>query len=238
MNGLKIKTIKSLGIKDTYNITMKAPYHNYRLGSVISKNSHSVAYGMLSALTLWLKTKYTLDFMTNALSSELGDHHKTNKYIGECFELGIGVLPPDINKSDFSFKAIDDQFSEHIMFGLGNIKGINKSFTESLITNRPYDSIESFISKNMDNLKANMSTLEILVNVGVFDMLESNRKLVLDKVQNAVAVKQILKKNKSSIEGLVDHLDLAINMSDAKTRDYTISEKRQFESQYLGFNFI
>lgn len=70
--------------------------------------SHSAAYALLAYQTAYLKVKYPAEFMAALLSSVMGNQNKVGQYIRECKEMGIEVLPPDINKSSYAFVPEDD----------------------------------------------------------------------------------------------------------------------------------
>src|SRR5205823_5772348 len=95
--------------------------------------SHSVAYSVLSYQTAWLKTYYPAEFMAALLSSEIGDTDKVVQYINEARELGLEVLPPDVNESGFKFTVVGEG---RLRFGLGAIKNVGGSAIESIIAGR------------------------------------------------------------------------------------------------------
>src|SRR5207249_8233331 len=70
--------------------------------------SHAVAYSVMSYQTAWLKTHYAPEFMSALLSSEIGNTDKVVQYIAEARELGLEVLPPDVNESGFKFTVVGD----------------------------------------------------------------------------------------------------------------------------------
>src|SRR5262249_44061618 len=86
--------------------------------------SHSAAYSYLAFLIAYLKTHYPIEFMSAVLTSETGNTAKVVKYINECREMGLEVLPPDVNSSEFTFTPVADKQAERsgIRFGLGAIK--------------------------------------------------------------------------------------------------------------------
>src|SRR5256885_5035299 len=85
--------------------------------------SHAVAYSVLSYQTAWLKAHYPAEFMAALLSSEIGNTDNVVRYINEARELGLLVLPPDVNESGFKFTVVGDQ---RIRFGLGAIKNVGE----------------------------------------------------------------------------------------------------------------
>ncbi len=90
--------------------------------------SHSAAYAYLAYVTAYLKAHYPLDFMAALLTSETGNTAKVVKYINECREMGITVLPPDVNSSDWNFTPD----AQAIRFGLGAIKNVGQSAVEAI----------------------------------------------------------------------------------------------------------
>ena len=85
--------------------------------------SHSVAYSVISYQTAWLKAHYPAEFMAALLSSSIGDTDSVVKFINEARELGIEVLPPDVNESGYKFTVIGDK---RIRFGLGAIRNVGR----------------------------------------------------------------------------------------------------------------
>src|SRR5438270_5209215 len=94
--------------------------------------SHSAAYALLAYQTAWLKTHYPVEFMSALLTSESGNTDKVVKYINECKDMGIGVLPPDVNQSDCDFTPAKDA----IRFGLGGVKNVGQGAVEAIVAAR------------------------------------------------------------------------------------------------------
>ena len=94
--------------------------------------SHSSAYALLAYHTAWLKTHYPVEFMAALLTSETSKPENVVKYISECREIGINVLPPDIQVSDASFTPSGDA----IRFGLAAIKNVGHNAIESILAAR------------------------------------------------------------------------------------------------------
>ena len=90
--------------------------------------SHSAAYAYLAFVTAYLKAHYPVDFMAALLTSETGNTAKVVKYINECREMGITILPPDVNHSEWSFTPD----GEAIRFGLGAVKNLGQSAVEAI----------------------------------------------------------------------------------------------------------
>ena len=169
MNGLTIKSKKSLGIKRTYNLEMQSKYHNYIINGVISKNSHSVGYSLLSYATAYYKANYPMEFLTAVLNNTVDNLDKLNLYLNEGFRLGINILPPDINESGKDFTLTENN---EIRFGLSAIKGLGNSAITDITNarkNGEFTSVVNFIERTK---KVDKSAIQTLLKVGAFDKLE------------------------------------------------------------------
>ena len=94
--------------------------------------SHSAAYAFLAFVTAYLKAHYPVDFMAALLTSETGNVAKVVKYINECREMSIRVLPPDVNESEWTFTPVKDATGDAIRFGLGAVKNVGQGAVEAL----------------------------------------------------------------------------------------------------------
>ena len=134
--------------------------------------SHSAAYALLAYQTAYLKAHYPEHFLAALLTSEAekGGTPQVVKYIGECHDMGIKVLPPDINKSDFQFTVEDG----NIRFGLAAVKNVGQAAVEEIIAIRrkngpflsPFDLFQDHDTKIL-----NRKAIESLVKAGAFDSL-------------------------------------------------------------------
>jgi DNA polymerase-3 subunit alpha len=101
--------------------------------------SHSAAYALIAYQTAYLKAHFHVEFMAALLTSEQGNADKVMKYIGECRDHGIEVLPPDVNASQRDFTVIE----EKIRFGLGAVKNVGEGAVQSIIAAREPESARS-----------------------------------------------------------------------------------------------
>src|SRR5881275_1020538 len=133
--------------------------------------SHAVAYSVLSYQTAWLKAHYPAEFMAALLSSQIGNTDTVVRYINEARELGLLVLPPDVNESGFKFTVVGDQ---RIRLGLGAIKNVGEGAIESILTGRqadgPYRSLVE-LCERIDLRLCNKRVIEALVDAGACDSL-------------------------------------------------------------------
>ncbi|HHH47058.1 MAG TPA: DNA polymerase III subunit alpha, partial [Thiotrichales bacterium] len=97
--------------------------------------SHSAAYALVSYQTAWLKAHYPAAFMAAVLSSDMDNTDKVVTLIDECRDMGLGVVPPDINRSGYRFVAAGGE----ILYGLGAIKGVGQSAIEAMLEARDRD---------------------------------------------------------------------------------------------------
>lgn len=144
----KIKSLKPLGFKKTYNVTMKEPFHNYSIHNkdsnkyVISENSHAVAYTYISSRLLYLKSHYPLEFFAGTLMLE-NDDKKIKEYKIDAKKFGININKVDINRSNWNFTISDGE----IYMGFSNIKGIGESIAKEIVKGQPYNSFEDFLKR-------------------------------------------------------------------------------------------
>jgi DNA polymerase-3 subunit alpha len=162
--------------------------------------SHSAAYAYLAYVTAYLKAHFALDFMAGLLTSETGNTAKVVKYINECRDMGIRVLPPDVNKSDWSFTPDGDA----IRFGLGAIKSIGQSAVESILAAReeggPFKSLYDFCER-VDLGAVNKRMIESLTKAGALDSLAPVRAQLFAAVEGAMEAGQKAWRDRESGQG-------------------------------------
>lgn len=133
---------------------------------------HSVAYGLLSYLTAYLKYHYPVAFMTACLNADSGDVSRIGILINECYKLNIDVLPPQINKSRRDFTAVTQD--NEILFGLQAIKGLGDSVVAKILENKPYTGLKDFI----DRSGCSKSHIVQLIKSGAFGTDNKRKKLL------------------------------------------------------------
>ncbi len=176
---------------------------NYFAGYGFNK-SHSAAYAFLAYRTAYLKAHYPLCFLAALLTSEAerGATSQVVKYINECKEMGIKVLPPDINESDFNFTVSRDS----IRFGFSAIKNVGEGAVKTIIRARekkgkftsPFD-----IFEEVDPKVVNRKVIESLIKAGAFDSLEWKRSQLFHLVDKMIAYAHEMQKIKSSRQNLL-----------------------------------
>jgi len=245
---VKILSCKSLGIQTVYDIGVQQD-HNFILGSgVVASNcfnkSHSVAYGYVTYQTAYLKANYPVEYMAALLSSSSGDQDKVQKYISSCNNMGIDVLPPDINESGIDFTPRDTK----IVFGLAAIKNLGEGAVHSILTAREtggsFTSLADLCSR-LDAKALNKKGLEALIQTGAFDRLNSNRHQLISDLEPTVEWASRKAKDQASGQGsLFDMLGASDSAAESdfdqlpsgiKVDDYPPQEKLQMEKDLLGF---
>jgi DNA polymerase-3 subunit alpha len=136
--------------------------------------SHSVAYSVISYHTAWLKAHYAPEFMAALLSSSIGDTDNVVKYIAEARELGLEVLPPDVNESGYKFTVVGDK---RLRFGLGAIRNVGHSAIDSILAarvERPFTDLFD-LCERVDLRLCNKRVFEALIASGALDSLGVER---------------------------------------------------------------
>lgn len=167
--------------------------------------SHAAAYAVIGYETGYLKAHYATEFMAALMTSVMNDGHQIAKYIRNCHEMGIEVLPPDINESDKKFSVKNGK----IRFGLMGVKNVGESVIDAIIETREQKGkardIFEFIS-NQDIHKINKKALESLIKAGAFDSMNPNRAQYLAVYEELLESAQ--RESKKNIEGQMSLFDL------------------------------
>jgi DNA polymerase-3 subunit alpha len=148
--------------------------------------SHSAAYALLSYQTGYLKAHYPAAFMAAVLSADMDHTDKVVTLIMECGEIGLRVLPPDVNHSSYEFAVGGERT---IRYGLGAVRGVGRSAVDEMLAQRtahgPYRSIED-LCRRLDLQKVNRRVLEALIRSGSLDSLGANRATLMHRLPAAM----------------------------------------------------
>lgn len=163
--------------------------------------AHAVCYAVVSFRTAYLKCHYPREYMAALLTSVLDSSDKISEYIQAAREMGISVLPPDVNESFDGFSVS----GRDIRFGLAAVKGVGRSFMKQLVAEREtsgmFCSFQEFCERMYDR-ELNRRALESLIKAGAFDSMGYRRSQLIQIVSAVVdAIGQSRKKN---IEGQMD----------------------------------
>ena len=147
--------------------------------------SHAAAYALLSYQTAYLKAHFPGEFMAAVLSADMDHTDKVVTLIRECAEIGLKVLPPDVNHSQYVFTAE----GRVIRYGLGAVRGVGEGAAEALIKEReahgPFASLED-LCRRLDLQKLNRRVLEALLRSGSCDALGPNRATLMEQLPTAM----------------------------------------------------
>ena len=200
--------------------------------------AHAVSYAIVSYRTAYMKKHYPRQYMAALLSSVLDNSTKIAEYIAECREMGIRLLPPDVNESfaDFSVSGND------IRFGLVAIKSIGRGFINELISRReedgPFRSLEDFC-RRMAGRELNRRAVENLIRAGAFDSMGFKRKALLRVA--GVMIDGIQQESRNNVEGQLnlfgepDFEDAgAIRIKIPEVEEYTRAELLAMEKETAG----
>jgi len=225
--GLKEKNWTENQIQEIWNLMSKQAEYCFNRG-------HSISYSLLSYLTAYLKTHYTLSFMTSCLSSKSDNVSKLGVFINECQRLNIKVSPPSVNYSSKEFGTIPTK--NEILFGLKAIKGLGDSVVETIINNRPYKNFDDFYDRNKNDGKIDKGNVIALAKSGAFptknkrDFLIKYAEKLFDSSFNFREYKDVISlptqkelKEKWGIDSSV------IKDKDEKLRIYNRKKKIQFD---------
>jgi DNA polymerase III subunit alpha len=207
--------------------------------------SHSVAYALVAYHTAWLKVHYPRHFMAALMSSEMDKTDSVVKFIHESSQMGIKVLPPDVNESNKFFTVV----GPNIRFGLGAVKGVGESAIESVLEAR--HSVGRFTSllgfcEQVDLRACNKKVLEALVKSGSFDFIGLTRKALFDQLENtsdsAQRTKEEKERGQSSLFGMFgggaaepQAIRSATPAVQLAVAEWPEEEKLAFEKETLGF---
>ena len=160
--------------------------------------SHAAVYAVVAYETAWLKKHYPVEFMAALMTNVSGETAQINKYIRNCRESGIQVLPPDVNSSFKGFTPMGNS----IRFGLMAIKGLSENAIDEIIHKRqlmgPAGDFNAFMER-IDVSRVNKKALESLIKAGAFDTINDNRAQLLTVYQSLLDAAH--SKVKNNLEG-------------------------------------
>lgn len=168
-----------------------------KFGGYGFNKSHSTAYALIAYQTAYLKAHYPVLFMAALLTGDMESTDNVVKYIAECREKKIEILPPDINESERNFTVKKDK----IRFGLAAVKNVGAGAIESIIAARKsgsaFNSLEDFCCR-VDLRKVNRRVIESLIKCGAFDSTGACRSQSLAILDEAIDLGQRLQRQAES----------------------------------------
>ncbi len=201
--------------------------------------SHSAAYAFIAYQSAYLKANYPTEFMAALLTNSMDTTDKLALYIENAKQMGMEILPPDVNESLVDFTVVSDN---RIRFGLAAIKNVGRGAVKEIIFQRreggQFSTFDDFCSR-VDLRTCNKKAIESLIKVGAFDELEHNRKQLLQIMDEAVKKAQAIASG--SVSGQVTVFEMVgdgstkIELEYPDIEEFSLQEKLQMEKQLLGF---
>ncbi|MFL5928546.1 MAG: DNA polymerase III subunit alpha [Gaiellaceae bacterium] len=188
--------------------------------------AHAACYALIAYQTAWLRQNHPCEYMAALISSVMNTKDRVPIYVNACHELGIEVLPPDVNESQVDFAVVGGK----IRFGLNAVKGVGESAARLLIAAReeggPFESIWDF-TERVDPVVSNKRVLEALVKCGA---LPGSRKGMLTVLEQAVGWGQ--KQQADRLAGQGSIFDLA-PVEEERPRHHPPTPTEEFEKAEL-----
>ncbi|MGO1071481.1 DNA polymerase III subunit alpha [Lysobacter sp. CA199] len=199
--------------------------------------SHSAAYALVAYQTGWLKRHYGAEFMAATCSSDMDNTDKVVNFLDEARVMGITVLPPHVNESEYMFEAID---ANTIRYGIGAVKGVGRGVCESIVEARragPFADLLDFC-KRVDTGKLNRRALEALTHAGALDGLGRNRASLMLQLPEVLKVTDQLAKERAagqvSLFGGFETAAPALHLDLPEANEWPLSQILHGERETLG----
>ncbi|MDO4188837.1 MAG: DNA polymerase III subunit alpha [Lachnospiraceae bacterium] len=200
--------------------------------------SHSAAYAFVTYQTAYLKCHYPTEYMAALMTSAFNASDKVSQYIYSCKQMGLEILPPDINKGYARFSVSGNS----IRYGLASIKGVGWGVIDAVVAERTasgkYRDLEDFITR-LSSKEVNKGTIEGFIKAGAFDCFNATRKQMLCVYTQILD--QINKDRKHTVEGQMslfdfaseeDKVNMQIKMPDVG--EFDKEELLSYEKEVLG----
>ncbi len=200
--------------------------------------SHAACYAVVAYRTAWLKYYYPVEFMASLMTSVIDNNTKVTEYIGICQDMGIQILPPDINEGEWGFSVSGG----NIRYGLSAIKGVGKNVIESLVEEREnnglFRDLKDFIDRTAGR-DINKRIVENFIKSGAMDSLPGSRR------QKMLIYADLMdRKNREKKESMAGQLSLfdflpepereALETPMPEVPEYSRAEILAFEKEVLG----
>ena len=200
--------------------------------------SHAAAYAVVSYQTAFFKYYYPVEFMAALMTSVIDNARKVSEYIFTCRQMGIKVLPPDINEGEGVFTAV----GENIRYGLYAIKSIGRPVVDLILEERKqngtFQTLQSFLER-VASREVNKRAVENLIKAGACDCLDGNRQQMMTVF--AVIMDNLASEKKKSMSGQMTLFDLVpeeekkdYEIRLPKLEEYSKEIKLGFEKEVLG----
>ncbi|MBC8140711.1 MAG: DNA polymerase III subunit alpha, partial [Armatimonadetes bacterium] len=205
--------------------------------------AHAACYAMVAYQTAYLKANYPAEYLAALMGAYIDNTEKVVNTIEECERLGVTVKPPCVNESAAEFSVDDPQT---IRFGLMAIKNVGKAPIDAILTAREkggrFVSLEDFCNRVFAEGLTSKSVIEMLIKAGTFAGITTNRRALLDILDDCTAA--AARGAKDSKAGLIslwgdepseDNAAVrGVSISETATTDFSRGELLGFEKELLG----
>ena len=192
--------------------------------------AHAAGYALITYRTAWLRANHPKEYMAALISSVMNTKDKVPFYVNACDELGIEVLPPDVNTSQIDFAVVEGK----IRFGLNAVKNVGESACREIVRARteggPFESIWDF-TERVDPQVSNKRALESLVKSGALDSTGASRKGMLESLEQALSWGQKQQSDKLLGQGSI--FDLGEVAGEAAPRHHPTLGAEEYEKGEL-----
>ena len=193
--------------------------------------SHAVCYAVVAYQTAWLKFYYPVEFMAALLTSVIDNPGKVSEYILTCRQMGIEILPPDVNEGEAGFSVT----GKSIRYALTAIKGVGKSVIDSIVEERkqrgPYTNLQDLITRD-EKGEVNKRVIENFIKAGAFDSLGGTRKQYMSVYIQILD--HIHQDRKNNMAGQISLFDL-VEEEDKKDFDIQMPDVGEYSREMMLF---
>lgn len=191
--------------------------------------SHAAAYAVISYQTAFLKTYYPVEFMAALLTSVIDNINKVIEYVSSCRQMGIEILPPDINVGEITFTQKDGK----IRYALSAIKGMGRPVIKTIVEEREkngsYQDLTDFISR-VGSKEINKRILENLIKAGAMDSLPGSRR---EKIAASAPIHEhIMQQKKIALTGQLSLFEF-LEPSDRPVFTYEVQDLAEYNKDEL-----
>jgi DNA polymerase-3 subunit alpha len=204
-----------------------------KFASYAFAKAHAAAYAFITYWTAYFKAHFPTEFMAALLTSVQDNIEKVAAYIEECREMGIEVLPPDVNESDVGFTPVGEG---KIRFGLGAIKHVGESAVEAILLARNSGPFRDFLDfcLRVDPERVDRETLECLIKAGAMDRFGLTRKAMMALVEEGLRLAQKFRREKLSGQASLFGEEYVLPALPTIAEEYEKEELLRFEKELLG----
>ncbi|WP_371780770.1 DNA polymerase III subunit alpha [Streptosporangium subroseum] len=228
--GMKDNGYSAAAVKSLWDILL--PFSDYAFNK-----AHTAAYGLICYWTAYLKANYPAEYMAALLTSVKDDKDKSALYLNECRRMGIKVLPPDVNDSDFDFTARGTD----VRFGLSAIRNVGGNVVDGIISARRektcFTDFKDFLNK-VPVVVCNKRVIESLIKAGAFDSFGHVRKGLMmvheQAVDNIIGIKKNEAQGQDSLFGAMEGAEDQTFDVQIPVGEWDKHTLLQFEREMLG----